>query len=95
MTRMVDGVVEVHAIADRDGDTWRVEVCEPGSPFLGLFAWGPTLNDARESVAVLVWADIRNRCPGLAVDPREVRGIRILATTRKTFSVEALSGATS
>lgn len=85
------GVVVVTAyvdVADADKSQWVARCMEAGSPFAGLFAFGTDFRDARKALAATVWAAV---CGGsTTVQPADVKGVRILALTRKTFSPDEL-----
>lgn len=90
---MAKTILEVFAVdSGFDGGEVMLEVIEPSSPFVGLFAWGEDLGEATESLARLVWAD-EARQGGDGVDePAEVAGVRILALTVRTFDAAVLDG---
>ena len=56
---MARTILEVGTVGSgSDGsDVVVLEVIEPSSPFVGLFAWRTDLRKASESLAHLVWAD--------------------------------------
>ncbi|MBW3615612.1 MAG: hypothetical protein KY439_09945 [Actinobacteria bacterium] len=61
----------------------------PGEAFVGLFAFGPTFADARKALAHTVYESLKSGSEGVAA--QEISAVRILATTRKTFSTETLA----
>lgn len=89
-------VLVVLAVADRpDSDQqWYAEVTDPASPFVGLFAWGRTVSAAREGLAKNVWAALVGEADDYGpagLDVKRISAVRILVTTRKTFSAARLS----
>ncbi len=89
-------VLVVSAVADRPDDDghWYAKVTDPASPFVDLFAWGPTVSAARESLARTIWAALVGDAEGFAhagVVAQRVRAVRVLVTTRKTFSAANLA----
>ncbi len=100
-------VLVVSAIAERpDADgLWYVEVADPASPFVDLYAWGSTLAAAREGLARTIWASLVSDADGFAPAglisgrpdqpvrswaPR-VSAVRLHVTTRVTFSADKLA----
>lgn len=83
-------VVQILAHGDRDGDQWLCTTYGP-EPFVGLFAWGPTFNQAREALAEAVWVQL---AAGAAPQAPAAR-VRIYCTTRKTFQPPAPEAAGS
>ena len=89
-------VLVVTAVADRpDADgQWYAEVTDPASPFVEVFAWGPSVGAARESLARTVWAALVSDAEGFAyagLVAERIHAVRILITTRKTFSAANLA----
>ena len=89
-------VLVVSAVADRpDADgQWFAQVTDPASPFVDLFAWGPTLTAAREGLARTLWAALVSEAEGFAgagVVAERISAVRVLITTRKTFSAAKLA----
>ncbi len=89
-------VLVVTAVADRpDADgQWFAQVADPSSPFVDLFAWGPTVAVAREGLARNVWAALTSDAKGFAyagVVADRVIAVRVLVTTRKTYSAANLA----
>jgi len=76
-------------IADPDKSQWVARCVEEGSPFTGLFAFGADFRAARKALAATVWAAV---CGGTTtLQPADVKGVRIIALTRKTFSSDELA----
>lgn len=89
-------VLVVSAVADRpDADgQWYAQVTDPASPFVDLFAWGATITAAREGLARTVWAALISDAEGFVhagLVAERVTAVRILITTRKTFSAANLA----
>lgn len=89
-------VLVVTAVADRpDADgQWYAQVTHAASPFNGLFAWGPSVSAARESLARTIWAALISDAEGLvhaSVVAERILAVRVLITTRKTFSAANLA----
>lgn len=89
---MARTILEVCAVdSGSDGsDVVVLEVIDPSSPFVGLFAWGTDLSEASESLARLVWADQFVHWGGDAGGRAEVAGVRIRAFTVHTFHAVGL-----
>ena len=78
-------------IADQSRRQWVAKVALPaGSPFAGLFAFGRDFAGARKALAAVVWDAITGGVEG--VPSEGLAAVRIVALTRKTFSVKELSG---
>jgi hypothetical protein len=78
-------------VTDATKTEWVAKVAGmPGEPFAGLFAFGPSFAEARKALAATVYESLKSGSEGVAV--QEVTAVRILATTRKTFSVATLAG---
>ena len=98
---MADRVLSVPAVAYVEGGEdapWMVQVVDPASPFAGLFAWGPSFAAARQTLAAVVWEAVAGGDEGFecaGIDANAVEGIRILATTGKTFPVATLAASGS
>ncbi len=89
-------VLVVTAMADRpDADgQWFAQVTEAASPFVDLFAWGPTVSAAREGLARTIWAALVSDAEGFAyagIVAERILAVRVLITTRKTFSAANLA----
>ena len=69
---------------------WIANVEQPAE-LAGLFAFAPSFNEARESVAEVVWQAVGSQ-KDLGVDQSEIDAVRVFAVTRKTFSVDELAG---
>lgn len=83
---MATTILEVFAVdSGFDGREVMLEVIEPSSPFVGLFAWGSDLSEATESLARLVWAD-----DVVQQGAEEIAGVRVLALTVRTFGEAVL-----
>ncbi len=98
MARTGPVVMSVVAVADRpDRDKqWYAEITDPASPFVGLFAWGRTVGAAREGLAQNIWAALVSEADDYrpaGLDATVISAVRILITTRKTFSAASLSRA--
>ena len=84
-------VLVINALADRpDADgQWYAQITDPASPFVDLFAWGSTVDAARESLARTIWAALINEAEGFAyagLVAERILAVRVLITTRKTYS---------
>ncbi len=89
-------VLVVTAVADRpDADgQWYAHVTDPSSPFVDLFAWGPSVSAVREGLARTIWAALINEAEGFAyagLVAERIHAVRVLITTRKTFSAANLA----
>ena len=89
-------VLVVSAVADRpDADgQWYAQVTDAASPFVDLFAWGPSVSAAREGLARTIWAALINEAEGFAyagLVAARIHAVRVLITTRKTFSAANLA----
>jgi len=89
-------VLVVTAVADRpDADgQWYAQVADPASPFNDLFAWGPSVSDAREGLARTIWAALVSDAECFlhaGVVAERILAVRVLLTTRKTFSAANLA----
>ena len=89
-------VLVVTAVADRpDADgQWYAQVTDASSPFVDLFAWGPSVSAAREGLARTIWAALVNEAEGFAyagLVAERIHAVRVLITTRKTFSAANLA----
>lgn len=93
-------ILVINAVVDVDGPDktmWVAQVVADGSPFAGLFAWGDNFAGARAGLAQVVWAAVAGGAEGLAsagVAAADIAAVRVLATTRKTFSATELAEAT-
>ena len=88
---MAGTILEVSAVdSGSDGSEVVLEVIEPSSPFVGLFAWGTDLREASESLARLVWADQMMQWGGDAEGRVHLAGVRIRALTVQTFHAALL-----
>lgn len=77
-------------VTDATKTEWVAKVAGmPGQAFAGLFAFGPGFAEAREALAATVYESLKSGSEG--VSAQEVTAVRILATTRKTFSVATLA----
>ena len=96
MTDKSERVLMVPAFIDTDGEdrtTWCAHVPFHKSPFAGLFAWGGSFTEARETLAKIVWTAFLATPQEYAVvglDPKSFDAVRIMAITRKTYPVESL-----
>ncbi len=78
-------------VTDATKTEWVAKVAGmPGEAFVGLFAFGPSFAGARKALANTVYESLKSGSEGVAA--QEVSAVRILAPTRKTFSIEALAG---
>jgi hypothetical protein len=86
--------LHVHAyidVTDATKTEWAANVVgAPGGPFVGLFAFGASFAAAREALARTVYESLKSGSEGMSA--QGIGAVRILATTRKTFAVEALAG---
>ena len=77
-------------VTDPTKTEWVAKVAGmPGQAFAGLFASGPSFAEAREALAATVYEALKSGSEG--VSAQDVTAVRILATTRKTFSVATLA----
>lgn len=68
----------------------------PGTGFEGIFAVGDSFHEARRAFAEMAALALKSGAVTLdGGDPQNVSAIRVLAITRKTFTVEDLTEATS
>lgn len=90
-----EGTVIVFAyidIASADKAEWVAKAAFPeGAPLAGLFAFGDSFVTARKALAEVVWNAVSGGAAG--IDPKDVKAVRVFATTRKTFPVSTLAGA--
>lgn len=99
MTDTNERVLVVPAFVDTDGEdrtTWCAHVPFHKSPFSGLFSWGGSFNEARESLAKIVWAAFLatpQEYAKVGLDPKDFDAVRIMSISRKTYSVESLTEA--
>lgn len=76
-------------IAEADKSQWVARVLPSGSPLDGLFAFGADFPGARRGLAAVVWNAVAGGAAGISAEG--VEAVRVLATTRKTFSVAELA----
>lgn len=77
-------------VTDATKTEWVARVAGmAGEPFVGLFAFGASFATAREALARTIYESLKSGSEG--VGSQGIGAVRILATTRKTFSVEALA----
>ena len=76
-------------IAEADKSQWVARVLPSGSPLDGLFAFGADFRAARRELAAVVWNAVAGGAAGISAEG--VEAVRVLATTRKTFSVAELA----
>lgn len=90
---MTKQVLQVHAnidIANSAKTQWEATVL-PGNDLSGIFAFGNDFADARQSLASMVAQAVRSGAVTIGnVDPNDLGAVRIMATTRKTFGIDAL-----
>jgi hypothetical protein len=90
------GVLVVTAyvdIADAGKAQWIARCIETGSPFVGLFGLGPDFRSARKALATTIWAAVSGGTAG--IEAGAVKGVRIMALTRKTFTPDELAAETA
>ena len=77
-------------VADPSKTEWVARVMAPsGSPFAGVFAFGPNFAAARQALAGVVWTALKGGAEGVKAEG--VDAVRILALTRKTFATTDLA----
>lgn len=77
-------VVRVIALIDADGaGGWRAVGTDPATK--GIYATGEDFASARAALADLVSVGLASGAIPTSTDPQDITGIRIYATTRKTF----------
>lgn len=89
---VVDGkVMVVPAVIDidePDKSSWLAQVAEAeDSPLYGLFGRGESFAAARKALAHNIWLQLQ-----VTGEAAFLEGVRILATTRKTFDAATLVG---
>jgi hypothetical protein len=92
-TYLVLRVVVVH---DNPGNAgaWRAEVNDAASPLAGLYAFGDSLTEARDALAVMAWAAVvaGELAPfGVAAD--DLAGLHVVVSTCATYDAGWLASA--
>jgi len=92
MTAQVLQVPSIIDIADSDKTQWQA-IALPDTPFEGLFAFGDNFAEARKAFASVIAQSVAGGAVTLeGLNPADLIAVRVLATTRKTFSVNDLEG---
>lgn len=79
-----------------DEASWCAHVSDPASPLAGLYAFGPSFDATRDTIAETAWAALEAgelREFGLGAD--HLAGIHVVATTTTVYDGEDLSLAVS
>ncbi len=90
-------VLRVAAAQDRtDGATedvrWCAHVCDPASPLAGLYAFGASLPEVRDAVAVLAWAAVTaGEIASFGYTTENLVGIHVAVTTTTAYAAEWLT----
>lgn len=81
--------------ADPPGATaWRAEVCDPASPLAGLYAFGCSVAEVRDSLAALAWAAVAaGELADFGIGVADLAGVHVVVTTCATYDGEKLTAA--
>jgi hypothetical protein len=76
------------------GERWCAHVCELTSPLAGLHAFGSSLDEACDTVAVLAWAAVtRGELEPFGYTALNLAGIHIAPATTRTYDAGWLTAA--
>lgn len=69
-----------------DDARWCAHVCDPASPLAGLYAFGPSLSEVRDAVAVLAWAAVAaGEIASFGYTTDNLAGIHLVLTTTTAY----------
>ena len=90
----------LRAIAGRDdteapgATAWRAEVGDPASPLAGLYAFGESFAEVRDSLASFAWAAVvAGELAEFGITASDLAGVHLIVTTSATYDAEALTSA--
>ncbi|MDH5615533.1 MAG: hypothetical protein OEY62_03240 [Acidimicrobiia bacterium] len=90
MKQRVLQVPAIIDIADDQKTQWQA-IAVPGTLFEGLFAFGDNFAEARKAFAAVIAESVAGGAVTVEdLEPADLAAVRVLATTRKTFSVTDL-----
>ncbi|MDQ1745901.1 MAG: hypothetical protein QOD07_164 [Frankiaceae bacterium] len=76
------------------GERWCAHVCELTSPLAGLHAYGASLDEASDAVAVLAWRAVTNgELEPFGYTALNLAGVHIAPASTRTYDAEWLTAA--
>ena len=96
-TFLVLRAIAVRDDAEAPGATaWRAEVDDAASPLAGLYAFGESFAEVRDSLASFAWAAIvAGELAEFGITTSDLAGVHLVVTTSATYDAEELSAAVS
>jgi hypothetical protein len=89
--RVVTGTGEPHGSA---GERWCAHVCELTSPLAGLHAFGASLDEVSDAVAVLAWEAVTNGdLEPFGYTALNLAGVHIAPASTRTYDADWLTAA--
>ena len=77
-----------------DGERWCAHVCELTSPLAGLHAFGASLDEVSNAIAVLAWAAItKGDLEPFGYTALNLAGVHIAPASTRTYDAEWLTAA--
>ena len=73
---------------------WCAHVCDPASPLAGIYAFGPSLAEVRDAVAVLAWAAVTaGELAPFGYTAANLAGIHLALTSNTAYDAAWLAAA--
>ena len=77
-----------------DEARWCAHICDPASPLAGIYAFGSSLSDVRDAVAVLAWAAVTaGELASFGYTTENLAGIHLALTTTTPYEAGWLAAA--
>ncbi|HEU0132978.1 MAG TPA: hypothetical protein VFQ85_18520 [Mycobacteriales bacterium] len=81
-----------HAEGATEDARWCAHVCDPASPLAGLYAFGASLLEVRDGVAMLAWAAVTaGELASFGYTTENLVGIHVAVTTTTPYDAEWLT----
>lgn len=80
--------------AEADEGQWCAHVCDPASPLAGIYAFGASITEVRDAVAVLAWAAVlAGELAPFGYTAESVAGIHLALTSNTAYDAAWLTAA--
>jgi hypothetical protein len=95
-TYLVLRVAVAQDVSDATGAEarWCAHVCDPASPLAGIYAFGASLAEVRDAVAVLAWEAVtKGELAPFGYGPSDLAGIHLALTSSTAYEAAWLAAA--
>jgi hypothetical protein len=80
--------------AEADEGRWCAHVCDPASPLAGIYAFGASIAEVRDAVAVLAWAAVTaGELAPFGYTVENLAGIHLALTSNTAYDAAWLTAA--